>query len=265
MEHSAGLTTGLVPTMGAFHEGHLQLMRAARIENDRVVVSLFVNPTQFGVGEDFERYPRNLDRDIALAESVGVDVLFAPDTQQIYPRPGCTIHVPVVTERWEGQIRPHHFSGVATVVCKLFHIVCCDVAYFGQKDLQQCIVIRRMIDDLNIPVRFSMQPTVREPDGLAMSSRNAYLTPEDRARAPMLQQLLQSVRKAIKEGNCTPDQLDKWLHSASTKLEIAGFSVDYFECIDLEDAHAVRDISRPCALIVAARIGRTRLIDNLLI
>jgi pantoate--beta-alanine ligase len=240
-------------------------MQAAREENDRVVVSLFVNPTQFGKGEDFERYPRNLERDIELAAQVGVDVLFAPSNEEIYPRPGCSIQVAEVADLWEGEIRPHHFSGVATVVCKLFNIVRCDAAYFGQKDLQQCIVIQRVIADLNLPVRFSRQPTIRETDGLAMSSRNQYLSPEHRALAPMLYRQLSECREIIIDTQRPENDVDRALRDSASALEAAGFRVDYFELIELDSARPVREFSIPCALIVAAKIGHTRLIDNILI
>jgi len=251
--------------MGGFHEGHLQLMRTARTECDRVVVSLFVNPTQFGEGEDFERYPRDLDRDAGLAESVGVDVLFAPTVEEIYPRPGSTIHVPVVSKLWEGAHRPGHFEGVATVVCKLFNMVRPEVAYFGLKDLQQCLVITRMVEDLNIPIRLSLQPTVRESDGLALSSRNAYLTKEERSLAPSLYKHLTACKDLLKASKLTHDEVDEALKHAKFQLEDEGFRADYFELIDLESAHSIRSIAMPCAIIAAAKLGKTRLIDNVVV
>ncbi len=262
LDHPAGVTTGFVATMGGFHAGHLQLMKTARSESDRVVVSLFVNPTQFGAGEDFERYPRNLDRDAQLAENLGVDILFAPTTTEIYPRPGTSIHVPVVTKLWEGAHRPGHFEGVATVVCKLFNIVRPTTAYFGLKDLQQCQVITRMNEDLNLPVSISLQPTVREEDGLAMSSRNAYLTESERTLAPLLYQQLSANVDAIKGGNLSQDDMEDLLRHSKSILESSGFRVDYFELIELESMHATRLISKAGALIAAAHIGKTRLIDN---
>ena len=265
LDHPAGVTTGFVPTMGGFHAGHLQLMKTARRECDRVVVSLFVNPTQFGVGEDFERYPRNLEADAKLAESTGVDVLFAPDTSQIYPRPGTTIHVPMVTKLWEGAHRPGHFEGVATVVCKLFNIVRPTTAYFGLKDLQQCQVITRMSEDLNLPLNVSLQPTVREEDGLAMSSRNAYLTSGERTLAPLLYQQLTICAQALKEGSRSPDDIEDLLRHSKSILESSGFRVDYFELIELESMHSTRNTSKASALVAAAHIGKTRLIDNVLL
>jgi len=264
LENLKAEATGFVPTMGAFHEGHLKLMRVARKENERVVVSLFVNPTQFGKGEDFTRYPRDLDRDAALAEKEGVDILFTPSLNEIYPRECSTILVPEVTDLWEGAIRPTHFAGVATVVCKLLNIVRCDVAYFGQKDLQQCIVIKRLIEDLNIPVRFSRQPTVREPDGLALSSRNMYLSPQERSLAPLLYAQLTHCKISIQQGDVTEYHVAEELGRASESLSKSGFRVDYFELIDLETTRPIRAISDQSALIVAARLGNTRLIDNLL-
>ncbi len=251
--------------MGAFHDGHLQLMRKAKEENDQVVVSLFVNPTQFGVGEDFDRYPRDLERDSELARSAGVDVLFTPTTNEIYPRLSTTVQVPDVGERWEGSVRPTHFAGVATVVCKLLNIVRCDVAYFGQKDLQQCLVIQRMIDDLNIRVKFSRQPTSREPDGLAMSSRNVYLSPEHRELAPQLYAQLTACRDRLLSSELNPTEIDDELIARTRKLGEIGFDVDYFELIDTENTNPLRTVGGQGALIVAARIGSTRLIDNVIL
>jgi pantoate--beta-alanine ligase len=251
--------------MGGFHDGHLQLMKTARAERDLVVVSLFVNPTQFGPSEDFERYPRDRDKDAALAKKVGVDILFAPEVGEIYPRPGTTVHVPVVSTHWEGASRPGHFAGVATVVCKLFNIVRPEVAYFGLKDLQQCLVISRMVEDLNIPVRVSLQPTVREADGLALSSRNVYLTEEERQLGPLIFQQLTACKQLLHSSILTHDQIDEALKQSKVKLEDAGFRVDYFELIELATAHSTRSTSMPTALIAAAQLGKTRLIDNILL
>jgi pantoate--beta-alanine ligase len=183
---------GFVPTMGALHDGHASLMRAAAKETEVVVASIFVNPLQFGPKEDFARYPRDLDADAEIAAANGVDVLFAPDQSEIYPRKRMTtIVVPEVTTLWEGAHRPGHFEGVATVVAKLFNLVRANVAYFGRKDFQQCAVIRRMVLDLNIPIEISIQPTLREKDGLAMSSRNRYLSPDARNRAKDIYDSLQ--------------------------------------------------------------------------
>ena len=265
LSHDVGTSIGLVPTMGGFHKGHLQLMKTAKEECDLVVASLFVNPTQFGEGEDFERYPRNLERDASLAEEVGVDVLFAPSPEEVYPRPGSVIHVPVVSKLWEGSHRPGHFEGVATVVCKLLNMVGPDVAYFGLKDVQQCLVVKRMVEDLNMPLTISLQPTVREEDGLAMSSRNAYLTHEERLLAPSVYRNLSECKQKLQVPDLTHEQAEGILHHAKTSLEDDGFRVDYFELIELETTKAVRNLSMPCALIAAARLGKTRLIDNVLL
>ncbi len=257
-DHSVSL--GFVPTMGAFHEGHLSLMRVAKSHHDVAAVSLFVNPTQFGQGEDFERYPRNLDRDAEMAESAGVDILFAPDVSQMYPRKTTEIQVSGVTERWEGGHRPGHFTGVATVVAKLFNIVQPTAAYFGQKDLQQCLVIQRMVADLNLPVELKFEETVRESDGLAMSSRNVYLSDSNRAIAPNLYQELKNIRDGVLVKSASVDSL---LSSAINRLNAVGFTVDYLELVDLDTMAPIRDLEQDAAIIVAARLGSTRLIDNL--
>jgi pantoate--beta-alanine ligase len=250
---------GFVPTMGAFHEGHLSLMREARKIHDCLCVSLFVNPLQFGKSEDLDKYPRNEERDFAMAGEVGVDILFAPAANEIYPRESTIVHVPEITDLWEGSLRPGHFDGVATVVLKLFNLVKPRTAYFGWKDLQQCLVIRRMVEDLNVPVSLSFLPTVREADGLAMSSRNVYLSPEDRARAPKLRQTLIALAKALSVED----------RSVASELEVArktlvgqGFRLDYLELVSLNDIRSTLD-TKNAALIVAARLGATRLIDNL--
>lgn len=250
--------------MGAFHRGHLDLMRRAREANDIVVVSLFVNPTQFGKNEDFDRYPRDLDRDAAMAAEVGVDVLFAPPVEEIYPRPGSLIQVPEVTERWEGAARPGHFAGVATVVAKLFNIVRPDTAYFGQKDLQQCLVIRRMVDDLNFPLKLEFVPTTRETDGLAMSSRNVYLSETQRAVAPLLFAELSRCAYVFASQASVGTEIDREIERSRLALESSGFDVDYFERVSMTDMSPVRTVVDQSAMIVAARLGKTRLIDNVI-
>ena len=250
---------GFVPTMGAFHEGHLELMQTARRECETVIVSLFVNPTQFGKNEDFSKYPRDLDKDAKLAEGAGVDILFCPTPDEMYPRVGSTIHVPGITERWEGASRPGHFDGVATVVAKLFNIVRPQIAYFGLKDLQQCMVIERMCVDLNIPVRLSFQPTVRELDGLAMSSRNVYLTSPQRSAAPTLYRELMRASTAIKDGSDVTSELERSWHTLQDK----GFAPDYFDLVSLPEMDRLDTLRGRCALIAAAKLGNTRLIDNL--
>jgi len=226
--------TGLVPTMGAFHEGHLALFRAARDENELVVASLFVNPAQFAEGEDLARYPRDEARDAELAEEAGVDVLFVPPAEEIYP-PGFETWVDVerLGAMLEGEHRPGHFRGVATVCLKLFNLVRPQRAYFGQKDAQQVAVIRRMVRDLAVPVEIRVVPTVRDPDGLALSSRNAYLSPEERSQALALPRAL----------------------AARDRSELDGLEVDYFEEADFE----------PRVLAAAVRVGSTRLIDNVVL
>jgi pantoate--beta-alanine ligase len=229
---------GLVPTMGALHEGHLALIRAARAENETVVVTVFVNPAQFAGGEDFERYPRDEARDTALAEEAGVDVVFAPSVEELYP-PGYEtwIEVEELGSVLEGAHRPGHFRGVATVCCKLFNIVGPDRAYFGQKDAQQVAVVRRMVRDLNLGVEIRALPTVRDADGLALSSRNAYLSPEERAAALALP-------RALATGD-----------PARARRLLNGLEVDYLEIADFE----------PRVLAGAVRIGKTRLIDNVVL
>lgn len=261
--HESALRTALVPTMGAFHEGHLQLMRNARKFADRVVVSLFVNPIQFGPNEDYTRYPRVLDKDAALAESVGVDVLFAPSAQEMYPRESTRVVVPEVTEFYEGSLRPGHFDGVATVVCKLFGIVRPHVALFGWKDLQQCSVIRRMVEDLCLPVELEFCETTREADGLALSSRNAYLSQAERSTAPTLQRELQLAMAAIQalpKLDGTSEAKILALHREN--ITKAGFVVDYLDLIDLERFRPAQSGDSSLALAVAAKLGKTRLIDN---
>jgi len=250
--------------MGAFHEGHLQLMRTAKRETDRVVVSLFVNPTQFGKGEDFSKYPRDLERDARLADEAGVDVLFAPPVEEMYPRLATSVHVPVVTDLWEGEVRPTHFDGVATIVCKLFNIVRPTVAYFGQKDLQQCIVIGRMVEDLNMPLKLSIQPTVRESDGLAMSSRNVYLSSEERAVAPKIYQELIRCQTEITKREYG-DNVSPIVENSKDSLESLGFRVDYLNLIDMDSTEKSDHLVDRAAIIVAARLGTTRLIDNVIL
>ncbi|HET8564843.1 MAG TPA: pantoate--beta-alanine ligase [Solirubrobacterales bacterium] len=264
-----GQTIGLVPTMGYLHEGHLSLIRAARAECDLVVVSLFVNPTQFGEGEDLDRYPRDEERDLHLAGEVGADLVFAPAVDEVYPDgpKGIATYVEVtgrLTNVLDGEPErrgPRHFRGVTTVVAKLFNLVGPDVAYFGQKDAQQAAVIRRMVRDLDFPVRIAVLPTVREPDGLAMSSRNAYLDSEDRERATALHRALDVAERGARQGG-----LGIGLEAARRELAAAGIEPEYLEARDaetLEPVHALED--RPVLVLVAAQVGPARLIDNVLI
>lgn len=258
-EHAGG-DLGFVPTMGAFHEGHLSLMREAMKSHERTCVSLFVNPLQFGQGEDFSRYPRDEERDFRLAREVGVDLMFAPDVNEIYPRNSTTIHVPEITDLWEGASRPGHFDGVATVVSKLLNIVQPRTAYFGWKDLQQCLVIQRMVEDLNTGIHLSFQETVREPDGLALSSRNAYLDPERRATAPKLYETLVHLSQIAGEG-LSADSIEQKLDEAREKLTGFGFDVIYLELVSALTLTPLRE-GGSAAVIAAARLGSTRLIDN---
>jgi len=251
---------GFVPTMGALHEGHLALVQRSVEECDITIVSLFVNPTQFGPNEDFERYPRDERRDAELVESVGADILFAPTVDEIYPRElGTSIHVPEVTELWEGAVRPGHFNGVATVVAKLFNIVRPNRAYFGQKDFQQCAVIKRMVEDLNMEIKLSFEPTVREKDGLALSSRNRYLSADERSVAPTIYQQLKEQRLQIIEG-MTPSSC---CENAIRRLSEVGFIVDYFAYVDNATLRPLDVLADSSSLICAAKIGKTRLIDNI--
>jgi pantoate--beta-alanine ligase len=265
----AGQTVGLVPTMGYLHEGHLSLIRAARAECDLVVMSLFVNPTQFGAGEDLDRYPRDEERDLRLAGEAGADLVFAPSVEEVYPdgldRFATYVEVTgSLTNVLDGDPERRgsaHFRGVTTVVAKLFNLVGPDVAYFGQKDAQQAVVIRRMVRDLDFPVRIEVLPTVREADGLAMSSRNAYLAEEDRQRATALSRALEAAERGAGQGS-----LGMGLEAARRELAAAGIEPEYLEARDaetLEHIHALED--RPVLVLVAAQVGAARLIDNVLI
>jgi pantoate--beta-alanine ligase len=260
---SAGRTIGLVPTMGAFHEGHLSLIRRARRECDVVVVSLFVNPTQFSPGEDLARYPRDEARDRALAEDEGVDLLFAPAVEEVYP-PGSTttVEVPRVSEVLCGAPRhrgPDHFRGVATVVTKLFNMAQPDVAYFGQKDFQQALVIKQLVQDLHIPVRIEVCPTVRDADGLALSSRNAYLDSAERERALSLKRALDAAAGAIAAGASR----DGALQAGRATLEAGAVVPEYIQILRADDLGApIWEPGEPVVIAVAARVGSARLIDN---
>lgn len=257
----AGRTIGLVPTMGAFHEGHLSLMRRAREECDVIVVSLFVNPTQFNEQTDLEAYPRDERRDAALAAELGVDFLFAPPVEEVYPRGfATTVTVSGVSEGFEGAFRgPEHFTGVATVVTKLFNMVAPQVAYFGQKDVQQTRVIRQLVRDLDLPVRIEVCPTVREPDGLAMSSRNVRLSPEQRRRALALHRALGVAQDTVASGERQGAAVRA---RALAELSGAGVEPEYFELVSADTLVPVERIEGEVLALVAARVGETRLIDN---
>ena len=251
----------LVPTMGALHVGHVALVAEARKRADKVAASIFVNPAQFGQGEDFGRYPRREAEDAEMLEKADCDLLWAPSAGDIYPDGFSTkVSVSGVSERWEGEARPGHFDGVATVVAKLLMGVRPDVAVFGEKDFQQLAVIRRMVADLGLPVEIVGVPTVRESDGLALSSRNAYLLPEDRQQALALPRALEAARAAIRSG--TP--VFEVLHEARASLRDGGFSrVDYFALVDAKTLEPLDEPAGAMRLIAAAVIGTTRLIDNL--
>ncbi|MFZ8843443.1 pantoate--beta-alanine ligase [Thermoflexus sp.] len=257
-------TWGFVPTMGYLHEGHLSLVRRARAENDRVAVSVFVNPTQFGPHEDYARYPRDLERDLRLLEPLGVDLVFVPSVEEMYP-PGFQTWVIVeeVSRPLEGASRPGHFRGVATVVAKLFNILQPDRAYFGQKDAQQTVVIRRMVQDLNIPVEIVICPTVREPDGLAMSSRNTYLNPEERRAATVLFRALQAAKARYEAGERDAERLREAMREVIRAEPLA--RIDYVSVAHPETLQELERVEGPALLSLAVYIGTTRLIDNLML
>ncbi|MGH2939086.1 MAG: pantoate--beta-alanine ligase [Solirubrobacterales bacterium] len=262
-----GRAIGLVATMGFLHEGHISLLGAARAENDVVVMSLFVNPTQFGPNEDLDRYPRDEERDLRLAAKAGVDLVFAPDVAELYPD-GAATAVEVtggltsVLDGDPGRRGPGHFHGVTTIVAKLFNIVGPDVAYFGQKDAQQAAVIKRMVRDLNFPVRVEVMPIVREEDGLAMSSRNVYLEPDDRARAVAISRAL----AACEQQTITRGSLEAGLEAARIELAAVNLETEYLEARDAETLERVEGLTgRPILIAVAAKVGGARLIDNVVI
>ncbi len=259
-------SVGFVPTMGYLHEGHLSLVRQARADCDHLVVSIFVNPTQFGPGEDFERYPRDTDRDLRLLEDEGADVVFMPSVEEMYT-PGFDEWVEVrgpLAERLEGAVRPGHFRGVSTVVARLFRIVRPDRAYFGQKDAQQFRVIRRMVRELGLPVQMVPMPTVRDADGLALSSRNAYLTPEERRAALVLPRALELAAKmALEWGLRDADLLRESLEDYTR--QVPRVRLEYVSIADEETLEELHTIDRPALVLLAARVGSTRLIDNTLL
>jgi pantoate--beta-alanine ligase len=259
-----GMRLGLVPTMGALHEGHVSLVRAAKASCQVVVASIFVNPTQFGPNEDLARYPRPFDRDRELLEKEGVDLLFAPSVEEMYPRGAVTwVTVEELSGKLDGRSRPGHFRGVTTIVAKLFHAVEPDAAFFGQKDAAQVAIIRRMVRDLNFPVEVIAGPVVREPDGLALSSRNAYLDPLQRKQALVLQRSLLRVRQMAEAGENNAARLiaaAKDLFAGETAVRL-----DYFEIVDPNSLEPVDDLFKGALVAVAAFVGTTRLIDNILL
>lgn len=254
---------GLIPTMGAFHEGHLSLIRAARERCDVVVVSLFVNPTQFNDPADLNAYPRDEGRDAALAQDLGADLLFAPPPEEIYPEGfNTTVTVQGLGDVLEAAHRPGHFAAVCTVVCKLLNIVQPDVAFFGQKDAQQVVVLRRMIRDLDIPVRLEVRPTVREPDGLALSSRNAYLTAQDRARAVALSRGLNAAQDAVADGERDPKMIRA---TAEATMKAHDVEPEYVALVHPDTLEPVNALNGRALLAVAARVGPARIIDNVVL
>jgi pantoate--beta-alanine ligase len=259
-----GKRLGFVPTMGALHEGHLSLVRAARSSCDALAASIFVNPTQFAPNEDLAKYPRSFERDRELLEREGVELLFAPPVEEMYPAGAVTwVTVEGLSDKLDGRSRPGHFRGVATVVAKLFHIVEPDAAFFGQKDAAQVAIIRRMVRDLNLPTEIVVCPIVRESDGLAMSSRNAYLDADQRKRALALHRALTRVQRMADAGQRKTSEL-----VAAGRAEFAGESsvrLDYLEIVDPDTLHPVDSISSGALVAVAAFVGSTRLIDNILL
>jgi len=260
----SGKRLGFVPTMGALHQGHLSLVRAARQATDVVAASIFVNPTQFGPNEDLAKYPRSFERDCELLEKEGVEWLFAPSVEEMYPSGAVTwVLVEELSNKLDGRSRPGHFRGVTTVVSKLFHIVEPDLAFFGQKDAAQAAIIRRMVLDLNLPVEIAVCPIVREPDGLAMSSRNAYLDAEQRQKALVLHRSLMQVQELIERGETSAHILaSEGRNDFNAEPSVR---LDYFEIVNPDTLDPIQDISKGALIAVAAYVGSTRLIDNLLI
>jgi pantoate--beta-alanine ligase len=261
-ERSGGRSVGFVPTMGALHEGHRSLIRRARAERDFVVVSIFVNPAQFGPHEDLDAYPRPLEADLEVCEAEGADLVFNPQPDELYPHGSrTTVHVSTLTETMEGEHRPDHFDGVTLVCAKLFNVVGPCTAYFGEKDAQQLRVVRRMASDLDLRVEIASCPTVRDEDGLALSSRNVYLDPAERRRALALPKALDTVRRLVERGVRDADVL---VRAGKQDLREAD-SVDYLEVVNPETLERVQRVDGPVLVCGAVRIGRTRLIDNALI
>ncbi|MHC4477271.1 MAG: pantoate--beta-alanine ligase [Planctomycetota bacterium] len=262
--HSAGKRVGLVPTMGALHVGHESLIARAVTETDFVVVSIFVNPTQFGAGEDFEKYPRTFEKDLEICRQGGVAAVFAPSAEQMYGHENLTwVNVEKLTEGLCGAFRPGHFRGVATVCAKLFNIVLPDVAYFGQKDGQQAIVIKRMVADLNMPLEIVVCPTVREADGLAVSSRNKYLSEQQRKDATVIYKSLERCRALVEGGVRDAEEIVGQMRKVLE--EVAGIEVEYVSIVDAETLESSARIRGEVLVAVAARIGPARLIDNMLV
>jgi pantoate--beta-alanine ligase len=261
---AAGKKIGLVPTMGALHEGHFSLIKAAKKQTSFVVVSIFVNPTQFGPNEDIKKYPRPFDEDIKACKNLGVDVVFAPAVEQMYPEKNLTwINVEKLSEPLCGKSRPEHFRGVATVCAKLFNIVWPDMAFFGQKDAQQVIIVRRMAADLNMPLKIVVCPTIREKDGLAMSSRNKYLSAKERKDAALLYAALQEAELFIKAGVRKSSELKKEMEKI---LNIGKqIKVDYISIVDAQTLNEIKDVKGQVLIAFAVKLGAARLIDNIML
>lgn len=259
-----GKTIGFVPTMGALHIGHISLIQAAKKQTDYVVVSIFVNPTQFAPAEDFDKYPRPFGKDTEICRQQGVDLVFAPDVKEMYPTQNITwVNVEKLAQPLCGRRRPGHFRGVATVCAKLFNIIQPDIAFFGQKDAQQAVVVKRMVADLDIPLEIKICPTVREADGLAVSSRNKYLNPSERRDAPLLYKSLQKAKHLIQAGMADPQKIIgemKTILAASKLLE-----PEYIEIVNPETLESLNPVKAPALVALAARCGSTRLIDNILV
>lgn len=259
-----GVTIGFVPTMGALHDGHRALIRAARLRCDALVVSIFVNPTQFGPAEDLATYPRPISKDRALCRREGVDVCFEPTAVAMYPeRFQTVVTVPAITRRWEGEARPHHFVGVATVVTKLFGIVRPHLALFGQKDYQQAVLVRQLVTDLNLGVKIVVRPTVREPDGLALSSRNLYLSPEERAVAATLYRSLRAGADAIRQGSRDGRAIQATMMRVIQQEP--AMAIDYLAVCDPVTLEPLASVDSRAVLLGAVRLGSVRLIDNLIV
>ncbi len=263
-----GLTVGLVPTMGALHEGHGALMRRAREETGYVVVTIFVNPTQFDRTDDFQKYPREFDTDLAFCERLGLDAVFAPDAREMYPgdyqkMPLTSVDVAGLASRFEGEFRPGHFRGVATVVAKLFNIVAANRAYFGEKDAQQLAVIQKMTADLNFPIMIVPVPTVREPDGLAMSSRNQRLTPDQRRVAPLLYQALREAERLIRNGASSTAEIKRAASALMSRNPV--FRIQYLDAVDPATFEPLVQIMGAVRVVAAVWLGEVRLIDNVLV
>jgi pantoate--beta-alanine ligase len=257
-------SVGLVPTMGALHQGHISLIEKATKNTSFVVVSIFVNPAQFGPKEDFKKYPRTLRNDLKLCENAGADVVFAPSAREIYPQENLTwVNVEKLSQPLCGRSRPGHFRGVATVCAKLFNIVQPDVAFFGQKDAQQAALIRRMAADLNFPLKIIICPTVRQPDGLALSSRNQYLSPQEKKDAVCLYKSLRKCRQMVALGETRPKKIIAQMRKILSAP--ASAKIEYIEIVDAKTLQPLIKIDRPALVAIAVRIGSTRLIDNILI